>query len=161
MTSVQERLYIDAPYVQTADALVRRLGIAKGAARGECTLSLVLPVAGGRDIARTVKARTERVGTDADYLSRYSVAWDAGLTARGIPTPAFSGTLIVSAGEDYRETSLLIEGEYEPPGGPAGRAFDDLLGRRMAHATLAALLSGVGDELTAAYERVESAKRAG
>ncbi len=85
-------------------------------------------------------------------------AWDAGETAHGIPTPGFTGTLTLSAGEDYSETELELDGRYDPPGGVAGRAFDELVGRRIAHATLSALLSGVGDDLRTSHELVEAAK---
>jgi hypothetical protein len=160
MSVVQERLYIEAPYSQAAGAFERRLGFPPGADRGECLLTLAFPAAEGREIARVVTARSERLAEGANYTSRYRIAWGAGLTARGIPTPAFAGTLVVSAGEDYGETELELEGRYEPPGGIAGRAFDELMGRRIAHATLAALLGGVGAELREAHERVEAEKLA-
>lgn len=158
MSTVQERLFIEAPYTQAAVAFERRLGLAPGTAQGKCTLALVFPVAEGREIARVVTATTERIASGANYASRYRIAWDAGRTARGIPTPAFMGTISLSAGEDYSETELKLDGQYDPPGGAAGRAFDDLVGRRIAHATMGALLSGVGDELREAHERIEAEK---
>lgn len=160
MSVVQERLYIEAPYTQAAGAFERRLGFPPGGHRGECLLTLAFPAGEGRDIARVVTATAERLANTGNYTSRYRIGWEAGLTARGIPTPAFEGTLVLSAGEDYGETELKLEGRYEPPGGLAGRAFDELVGRRIAHATLAALLNGVGAELREAHERVEAEKLA-
>ncbi len=159
MTAVKERLYVEAPYVQTVGVFQRRLGIPPGADHGECMLSLALPVGTDHEIGRIVKAQTEKLPGSGNYTSRYRVAWAAGLTARGIPTPAFEGTLAISAGEDYDETALQINGTYEPPGGNVGRAFDDLLGRRMAHATMSALLSGVGEELRDAHAQIEAEKK--
>jgi hypothetical protein len=155
MSTVRERLYVEVPYVQAAAVFERRLGLAKGESHGSCVLALAFPV-GDREIARAVEARTERLG-GANYSSRYAIAWDAG-TARGIPTPGFTGMVTLSAGEDYGETSLQLEGTYDPPGGVAGRAFDELIGRRVAHATLSALLSGAGEELRAAHAAMESKK---
>ena len=159
MTAVQERLYVEAPYVQTVGAFERRLGIPAGADHGECDLTLGLPVGKDHEIARAVKANTQKLASTGNYTSRYRVAWEAGRTARGIPTPAFDGTLTISAGEDYDETALQIDGSYDPPGGPAGRAFDDLIGRRIAHATMSALLAGVGDELREAHAQIEADKQ--
>ncbi len=157
MSAVKERIYVDAPYTQACDAFERRIGLAAGAKQGTCSLVLAFPLSEGHEVARSVTARTERQPA-ANYLSRYSIGWDAGLTARGLPTPSFAGTLTLSAGEDYGETVLQLDGAYDPPGGPVGRAFDELMGRRIAHGTLAALLGGVGDMLREAHDRIEAAK---
>jgi hypothetical protein len=160
MSAVQERLFIEAPYTQAVGAFERRLGLSSGEDRGTCSLTLAFPAGEGREIARVVTATTERLPNAANYRSQYRIAWDAGQTARGIPTPAFAGTLTLGAGEDYNETELRLEGQYDPPGGIAGRAFDGLVGGRIAHATMNALLSGVGDELREAHERIEAGKHA-
>ncbi len=157
MPNVRERLYVEAPYTQAAGAFERRLGLGPGKPRGSCSLTLALPVSEGKAIARVVTARTERL-TSANYTSSYRIAWDSGSTPRGIPTPGFTGTLTLAAGEDYGETKLELDGSYDPPGGVAGRAFDQLVGRRIAHATLSALLGGVGDELRETHQRIEAEK---
>jgi hypothetical protein len=159
MTAVQERLYVEAPYVQTAGVFERRLGIAPGARQGECELTLALPMSEGHEIARAVKAKTEKLTGGENYTSRYSITWPAGTTSRGIPTPGFDGTLTIAAGEDYDQTVLQIDGAYEPPGGPVGRALDELIGRRVVHATMSALLGGVGDDLSRAHAQMEADKK--
>jgi hypothetical protein len=158
MSVIKERLYVAAPYTQACGAFERRLGLPPGRDLGTCVLALPSPAGEDHEIARVVTATTERLPHAANYTSYYRIAWDAGRTARGIPTPGFTGTLTLSSGEDYSETELKLDGRYDPPGGVAGRAFDELLGRRIAHATLGALLSGVGDELRAAHELIETAK---
>ncbi len=160
MSVVQERLFIEAPYTQARGAFERRLGIPPHGERGTSVLTLAFPVAEGHEIARVVNATTKRLVNTANYTSHYLIAWDAGRTARGIPTPAFTGTLTLSAGEDYSETELKLEGRYEAPGGVAGRAFDELVGRRIAHATMSALLGGVGDELREQHVHIEAEKHA-
>jgi hypothetical protein len=157
MSVVNERLFIEAPYTQARGAFERRLGIPPHG-DGTCVLTLAFPVAEGHEIARVVTATTQRLPNTANYTSHYLIAWDAGRTARGIPTPAFSGTLTLSAGEDYSETELKLDGRYDAPDGAAGRAFDELVGRRIAHATLSALLNGVGAELREEHERIEAGK---
>jgi len=160
MAIVRERVYIEAPYVQAVDAFERRLGLKPGEADGQCTLALVAPLAEGREIGRDVTATTKRIPDTANYTSRYSIAWTAGTTARGIPTPAFEGKLTLRAGEDYDESELELEGRYEPPGGAVGKLFDDVVGRRIAHATLGSLLDGAREDLRTAHERTEAGKRA-
>ena len=157
MSVVKERLFVEAPYTLARGALEKRLGLATGAG-GTCVLTLPFPVGEDREIARVVTATTERLPGTANYTSRYGIAWDPGRTARGIPTPGFAGTLTLSSGEDYDETELKLDGAYDAPGGIAGRAFDELLGRRIAHATLSALLNGIGAELREAHATVEAAK---
>ncbi len=158
MSVVKERLLVEAPYTQACGAFERRLGLSPGSDRGTCVLTLPVTVGEDHEITRVVSATTERLPGTANYTSHYRIAWPAGRTARGIPTPGFAGTLTLSSGEDYGETELKLDGRYDPPGGVAGRAFDELLGRRIAHATLAALLHGVGAELRAAHELTEAAK---
>jgi hypothetical protein len=160
MSVVQERLFVEAPYTQARGAFERRLGIPAQGDTGTCVLTLAFPVAEGHAIARVVNASTRRLSNTANYTSHYLIAWEAGRTARGIPTPAFTGTLTLSAGEDYNETELKLDGRYHAPGGAVGQAFDGLVGRRIAHTTLSALLTGVAVELREAHEYVEAGKPA-
>lgn len=158
MAVARERVYIEAPYVQAVGAFERRLGLAHDGTEGEAVLVLVAPLAEGREVARDVTATTKRLPGTANFTSRYRIAWPAGRTSRGIPTPGFEGTVTLRAGEDYDESELELDGRYEPPGGAVGKLFDDVVGRRIAHATLGSLLDGVRHELHAAHERMEAAK---
>ena len=54
------------------------------------------------------------------------------------------------------ETLLTLEGEYRPPLGPLGAAFDVLLGRRIARSTMNELVGRIAK----AMERREEAYRA-
>ncbi|HEY0381402.1 MAG TPA: hypothetical protein VGC72_04325 [Candidatus Elarobacter sp.] len=160
MSVVKERLFVEAPFTQACGAFERRLGIPPRGHRGTCILTLPFPIGENHEIARMVTATTERLANPANFTSHYRIGWDSGRTARGLPTPGFTGTLTLSSGENYDETELKLEGGYDPPGGVVGQAFDELLGRRIAHATVAALLTGVGDELREAHEHIEAAKHA-
>jgi len=55
------------------------------------------------------------------------------------PLPSFAGTL-EAAPQSETTCRLTIAGSYTPPGGIAGIVFDQLIGVRIAGATLAALL---------------------
>jgi hypothetical protein len=157
MARIRERVYIEAPYVQAVGAFERRLGL-EHLGEGRCLLALVAPLAEGREVARDVTAATKRLPGTANFTSHYGIAWGVGRTSRGIPTPGFEGTITLRAGEDYDECELALDGRYEPPGGVAGKLFDDVVGRRIAHSTLGSLLDGVRAELQASHERIEVAK---
>ena len=158
MAVVRERVFIESPYVHAVAAFERRLGLEQGTGDGHCVLTLVAPLAEGREVARDVTAATTRLPGTANFTSQYRIAWTAGQTSRGIPTPGFEGTITLRAGEDYDECELALDGRYEPPGGIAGKLFDDVVGRRIAHATLGSLLDGVRQELRATHERIEASK---
>ena len=57
----------------------------------------------------------------------------------GGPYPDFDGTIALSD-QDGTASKLTISGTYGPPGGVIGAAFDAVLGRRMASASIKALL---------------------
>ncbi|MDB5072036.1 MAG: hypothetical protein JWM87_3147 [Candidatus Eremiobacteraeota bacterium] len=158
MTVVHERVFIESPYVQAVGAFERRLGLEHDRDEGRAVLALVAPLGEGREVARDVTATTKRLPGTANFTSRYGIAWSAGQTSHGIPTPGFEGTITLRAGEDYDECQLELDGRYEAPGGVAGKLFDDVVGRRIAHATLGSLLDGVRHELHAAHEQVEAGK---
>lgn len=160
MSTVHERIYIEAPYSQAAVAFERRLGLAPGADTGSCALTLVLPAGDRRQVARVVTAATTRVPGHANYTTRYAITWKAGSAADGVPTPGFLGALTLCAGETYRETMLELDGRYDPPGGIVGDLFDEVIGHRIAHASLSSLLDDVGRELHLEHEAIEAQKLA-
>lgn len=158
MASVREEVRIEAPYVQALAALERRLGLGEDREEGRCVLVLVAPLAADRALARTVEARTRKL-EEANYSARFVLTWEAGTAGpAGIPTPSFDGTVTLRAGEDYNQSDLVLEGTYTPPGGAIGELFDALAHRRIAHATLGALLEGMARELETEHRAIESAK---
>jgi hypothetical protein len=159
MANVQEHVFIDAPYVAVVDAFGRRLGLSAAATQGECSLLLVVPFADGRQLARDVTAKTKLLPGSANYTTHYGVSWPAGHTTKGIPTPGFTGSITLRAGEDYSETELELDGDYQAPGGLLGATFDDVVGRRIAHATIVALLDGMRRDLRATYAASEAHKQ--
>jgi hypothetical protein len=69
--------------------------------------------------------------------------------------PDFHGTLRLRIAS-VDETLLTLEGEYRPPLGPLGAAFDVLVGRRIARSTMSELVGRIAK----AMERREDAYRA-
>ena len=77
----------------------------------------------------------------------------------GGPYPDFDGELTVRADEEYDTCVLELRGNYRPPGGVAGKAFDAIVGSRIASATAHELLNSIAREVQQRYERQEAAKR--
>jgi hypothetical protein len=69
------------------------------------------------------------------------------------PLPKFDGTFRVQWDEEYGRSRLVLEGEYEPPLGIVGRAFDATVGRRVAQNTVESLLETLRLEIESAYRR--------
>jgi len=65
----------------------------------------------------------------------------------------------VRADYDYTTSLLELVGEYEPPLGAAGKAFDLLAGSRIASQTARYLLAEIAGELEQRYRQDETAKR--
>jgi len=72
--------------------------------------------------------------------------------------PSFHGSLSIRASDTYENARLELHGSYEPPLGAIGKAFDNVLGKRIAEATGEHFL----DEIASAIEtehRAEEAKK--
>ena len=160
MSTVHERIYIESPYTQAVVAFERRLGLAPGIAAGTCALTLVLPAGDRRQVARVVTAATTRIPGEANYTTHYAITWKAGALGDGVPTPGFLGALTLCAGETYAESMLELDGRYDPPGGIVGDLFDEVIGRRIAHASMSSLLDDVGRELHLEHAAIEEKKLA-
>ncbi len=68
---------------------------------------------------------------------RVDIAWQP--TGTNL-LPSFKGVLRFQWDEEYGNTWLMLEGDYEPPLGAAGKVFDEVAGQRIARTTLRALL---------------------
>jgi hypothetical protein len=89
----------------------------------------------GITLERDVAVRVEYVLQGEDVPATLDIAWepDASLF------PSFKGALRADA-TGKSECTLIIEGQYDAPGGVAGQLFDAVLGVRIANATLLELL---------------------
>jgi hypothetical protein len=77
-----------------------------------------------------------------------AIGWEP--LGEGASLPSFDGTL-VAAPETEATCRLTILGGYMPPGGMLGILFDRLIGYRIAHATIAALLAQFKESIEADY----------
>jgi len=156
MTSIAERHFVPCPYGLAKQFLASELFPADGG-QLEWFLHVAPPAIKGIDLSKDVDVTVSRAMDPMHFDEPWNVTW---APHGGGPYPTFSGTLTVRADEDWNVSALELRGSYEPPLGPAGKAFDRLLGSRLATLTAKALLAKIGDQLIAHYHAEEAAKRA-
>jgi hypothetical protein len=152
MTTISARIIADSPPSIALGSMERYLN-AKSR-----VLDLVVPLKGlglptelELERAVTVEFRTQRnkllIGRDPE---RIDVAWSP---KDGGPYPDFKGSIAIQPASG--NTELELHGEYEPPLGFVGAAFDAVLGNRIAQATANALLGTLKAELERDYATVK------
>ena len=153
MSALHERLSVACPYTLAKgylDAELRDL-----AATGRETTLRLHAAFPGAEFARDVLV-SYAAGTDPRHFDQ---PWRVHWTPKGGgPYPDFDGQLTVRADYDYNAAILELEGEYRPPGGLAGAAFDLALGTRIASQTAHELLGEIAARMEAHYHRDEAAK---
>jgi len=127
----------------------------KAAHRGRAILKLragTMP--GGVHLERNVDAELTAAAPDPLEYS-VNISWEPKGTAL---LPRFNGILRFQWDEDYGNTWLIIEGDYEPPLGDAGKAFDAVIGQRIARGTLRALLDDFRSVIETAHTQPTCAR---
>jgi hypothetical protein len=92
-----------------------------------------------------------------DMTPRFRVHWEA---EDGGPYPIYDGELSIGADDDYDAFWLVLDGGYEPPGGPAGKVFDVVVGRGIAAAAARGFLAEIRTEIESRFGAQERAKTA-
>lgn len=107
--------------------------------------SLGLPgdVALDRDVVTTFEPISDPKGLEHGV----SIGWQP---ADAAPFPTFRGTLTVSA-TTPKSSTIALDGDYEPPLGPFGKAFDAAVGRKIAESTADELLRSICERIEIDY----------
>jgi hypothetical protein len=102
----------------------------------------------GLTLERDVAVRIEYVLQGVDIPATLDIAWepDASLF------PSFKGALRADAA-GKSDCTLIIDGQYDAPGGMAGQLFDAVLGVRIAQGTLVQLLEQFRDAIEDDYKK--------
>jgi hypothetical protein len=137
MTHIAEATTLQSPPERSRRFLIEYVNELQAAHQGRAILKLRAGTTlGGLHLEHDVDA--ELTAADLDPLEyRINISWKPSGTAL---LPRFNGTLRFQWDEDYGNTWLVIEGDYEPPLGAAGKAFDAIAGQYIARGTLRALL---------------------
>ena len=150
MSHISERQRIRAP-LASADRLLTAFMDANPAPGGDGA-RVVLHAA---EVSEPAIVSLTKAHRPQDMTPRYAVHW---LAEGGGAFPIFDGFLTVAADEDYNSYYLVIEGDYEPPGGLAGKMFDAVIGNRIAVATTRNLLISLRDTAETLFTREEARK---
>jgi hypothetical protein len=150
MKRLRDKVLVERPSAEAQSRLgehFRALRDASGAAR----LHLRVPVKGmmgglGLALDREVDIEAQQTRDDDNLNDVIRIRWNAEGNAA---FPQFHGVLTVWGEDDPRSSYIELDGEYKPPLGVAGEAFDEVLGHQMAQATARELL----DDLKRAIER--------
>jgi hypothetical protein len=148
MTHVFERVFLHCPYVRARQYLTEAL---------EKTTEERVPfsIAGGA-LDATVAVYYERARDPLHFDEPWHVFWTPESAG---PYPDFAGEITVRADEDYHDAVMEISGDYAPPLGAVGKAFDLVLGGKIASATSRSLLHRIGGAMEARYRVETSAQR--
>ncbi|MGA3036579.1 MAG: hypothetical protein ABSE64_03760 [Vulcanimicrobiaceae bacterium] len=152
MTEVYGTITVKAPYSVALDSIVRRLRLK------EHRLKLSVPLAtlgfgANLGIEREVDVKFVAVhGHKGERIlhDELQFVWEP---EGGGPFPTFTGTLKMHPlGND---SEIVLSGEYQPPLGIVGEAFDAVIGKRIAEATCQVLLDTLQQELEADFSAVK------
>ncbi len=162
MTTLTRRVLIHCP-VASAPRMLEAFFQVHGepdeeVARLELGLEANIPgIPAPVSLSHPVVATLKYEAHPSDMHPRFAVKW---VPTDDDPLPTFTGTLTVESDEDYDTFFVVLDGHYEPPGGLAGRAFDALLGHRIAEATADRLLHRIRDFVEKTYADEEAGKPA-
>ncbi len=161
MSHIDRRLSVACPLGQARkrlEAFFRTSGNREGDTL-KLSLHVEIPIAGfakAIDLSRSVIATIRAHARPEDMEARYRVQWAA---QKPGPFPLFSGEMLVEGAADYDSFVLHLTGNYTPPFGALGGAFDLLVGRRLAAATASNLLHQIRDVVERDFQADEERKR--
>jgi len=142
MTCIRETVRVDCPFSVAIE-------YAANFFKEHRKLPLVVEPVLTTDVEATFKVVLDV--TDAGRLHEaLQLDWSP---AEHLPLPAFGGLLSVRP--DSGQTELTLAGTYEPPFGAAGQLFDSVLGKKIAHGTVRALLREIASCIEAQWRLYE------
>ncbi len=152
MSSIHESVSVRCPFDRVPAYVATYLARSGGTVE-EAALPMRLRV-GDVVVAHPVTVRLQRREGYPGYAFA-DLRWEA---EGGGPFPRFEGTLS-AADEGAGFCRLDLDGSYAPPLGAAGAVFDNVVGKRIAQATVADLLGRIRVVCEEAYaaERAEVA----
>jgi hypothetical protein len=160
MSHLEERVSVACPSAQAGLRIRNFFANHADAGAEAATLTLRLdinlpPLMTPFTLQRSVLATIAPNHLTGDMTPRYRVQWAPEVPG---PFPLFSGELLVGGESDYDTFSLRLSGDYTPPLGFFGKAFDLALGNRVAQATASDLLCQVRDLIERDYQEDEARK---
>jgi hypothetical protein len=154
MKAIRERRCTNVPFADAPAYLDQYIHDVVADGGGRIVLSVAVPIERlGIDrrieVSRMVSVRFEKPG-DPDLAAQLTgVSW---APDKGGPYPQFTGAIRLDPDEDPDRCCLMLEGEYDPPFGIVGDAFDALIGKHIARTTIRNLLDEIAIIMETSYE---------
>jgi hypothetical protein len=152
MTRIKEEILVNCPPQRARDYLVGYLEELQRSEGGPATLRLTATMGSKSGphvtVERNATAIFSPLSSAGDLEFRVLVDWAPDSHE---PLPRFAGTFRLQWDEEFGNSRLVIEGSYEPPLGAVGRAFDAVIGHRIAQNTIRSLLEELRAVIEARY----------
>ncbi len=152
MTEVYGTTTVNAPYSVALDSIVRRLRVKKHLIKLSVPLAK-LGFGANLGVEREVDVSfVPRHGHKGERLlhDELQFVWEP---VGGGPFPTFKGSLKMQP--LGLKTEIVLSGEYQPPFGALGEAFDAVIGKRISEATAKMLLETLQQELEEDFSAVK------
>ena len=156
MTEIEIRRQVACPYTRAKELLRDRLQpLVNSGERLPQRLSLAFH---DRDLGKEVSMQFAVAHDPMHFDEPWEISWQPEV---GGIYPSFHGSLSIRASDTYESSRLELHGRYEPPLGAIGKAFDNILGKRVAEATGERFLDELGTAMETQHRAEETKKRSG
>ena len=153
MQVISEKRCANVPFEHASSYLDQYIHDVVSDGGGHIVLSVAIPVERfGVDkrieLSRMVSVRFSPVEGGESTTRLTGIWWEPD---QGGPYPQFSGTIGLAANEHPDRCNLVLEGEYDPPFGIVGDAFDAIIGKHIARTTVRNLLDEIAIIMETSY----------
>jgi hypothetical protein len=153
MSKINEAVYVDCPPERAKTYLLNHFE-STGRHHGNAIIPLTATIGSGagthvtvtRDAIATLASAPG--GSGLEYQVR--IEWTP--TTKE-PLPKFDGVFHVQWDEEFGKCRLVLDGEYDPPLGVVGKAFDAAVGHQIAQNTVRSLLETLRSDIELAYRK--------
>ena len=144
MNAISERRRAHVPFLSAPDYLDQYIQDVVTEGGGRIVLSVSVPlerlgVDRRIEISRLVSVRFEKPAGSEPGAQLTGISWEP----EAGPYPRFTGSIRLEAEEVPEACAIVLEGEYDPPLGIIGDAFDAIIGKHIARTTVRNLLDEI------------------
>jgi hypothetical protein len=155
MGSIHERRYVQVPLACAPGYLSSYIRDVESDGEGRIVLSVKLPlerIGFNRciEVSKAVAVRFAPLALPRKLKHLTEISW---VPVGGGPFPDFNGTIGVEAGEGDDSCCLALGGNYDPPLGVIGDAFDAIIGKNIARLTARNLLDEIAIMMESAHSQ--------
>lgn len=153
MQAISEKRCTNVPFEHASPYLEQYIRDVVSDGGGRILLSVAIPIERfGIDrrieLSRMVSVRFSPVEGGKSATRLTGIWWEPD---KGGPYPQFSGTIGIAPNEQPDRCAIVLEGEYDPPFGIVGDAFDSIIGKHIARTTVRNLLDEIAIIMETSY----------